>query len=109
MGNQEALRDAGGSGTREEAPEITPNSLPESTGREGSPIRDLPARWQQRTVMFLQVLPSEGLDVGVDAADLGALGLLQLPLQLLPVRILHGFDGCEGQHSVSTPHPWVGF
>lgn len=30
--------------------------------------------------MVLQVLPSEGLDVGVDAADLGALRLLQLPL-----------------------------
>lgn len=55
--------------------------------------------------MVLQVLPSEGLDVGVDTADLGALGLLQLPLQLLPVRVLHGFDGCEGQHSVSTQHP----
>lgn len=56
-------------------------------------------------VMVLQVLPSEGLDVGIDTADLGALGLLQLSLQLLPVRVLHGFDGCEGQHSVSTQHP----
>lgn len=52
--------------------------------------------------MDSQVLPPERLDVGVDAADLGALGLLQLPLQLLPVRVLHGFDGCVGQHSVST-------
>lgn len=93
--------DATGSRSREEAPKITLNSFPESNGREGSPTHDLPSRWQERTVTFLQVLPSEGLDVGVDAADLGALGLLQLPLQLLPVRVLHGFDGWEGQHTVS--------
>lgn len=54
--------------------------------------------------MVLQVLPPEGLDVGVDAADLGALRLLQLSLQLLPVCVLHGFDGCRGWHRVSTRH-----
>lgn len=69
--------------------------------RRVSHTHDLPARWQERAVMVLQVLPSEGLDVGVDAADLGALGLLQLPLQLLPVCILHGFDGCEGSTALA--------
>ena len=40
-----------------------------------------------------QVLPPQGLDVRIDAADLGALALLQLPLHLLAVGVLHGFNG----------------
>lgn len=55
-------------------------------------------------MMALQVLPSECFNVSVDAADLGALRLLQLSLQLLPVCILHGFNGCVDGQSVSTQH-----
>lgn len=49
-----------------------------------------------------QVLPPQGLDVRIDAADLGALALLQLPLHLLAVGILHGFNGCGQDVALST-------
>lgn len=55
----------------------------------------------------LQVLAPQGLDVRVDAADLGPLALLQLALHLLPVGVLHGFDGC-GQGHAPALRGWAG-
>lgn len=73
-------------------------------GERGLPHARSPRETQRQREddAVLQVLPSERLDVGIDAADLGALGLLQLSLQLLPVCVLHGFDGCVGRHRVSS-------
>lgn len=72
-----------------------------------------PSQKQMGRPSHLQVLAPQGLNVRVDAADLGPLALLQLPLHLLPVGILHGFDGCRQGHGLSTkgscPSCWQGW